>query len=262
MEALNRKQKRILRNIGYYTDQSGIMDRYLRDPDSWIGHLKNSKQFIIDFASSKPAGKIAVFGSGWLLDLPVEELLDMGHRLLLVDIVHPKQILHKYHNEERVEFLEMELTGFAIGLYKILKDNRGTLPADWLEKLSAEAGSDKEVNLPVADMYISLNILDQLDGLLIEYIQSQCKPAEADITALRKAIQQSHINSLPPGRSCIIADKEEINIADGDIRQERSLIFARLPDAKREKSWTWHYDDHGDYRQGQRTWYNVTALEL
>ena len=64
----------MVRKMGYISDQEGIMKRYLNEQDKWEFHLQNTRQFILDSFKDVQIRNLAIFGSGWLLDLPLEEL--------------------------------------------------------------------------------------------------------------------------------------------------------------------------------------------
>ena len=79
--------------MSFTGDQNGIIDRYFKEKEGWRSHLEKSKQYIINFIEDK-SGTLAVFGSGWLLDLPIEELSRKFNTIYLVDIIQPPQIKH------------------------------------------------------------------------------------------------------------------------------------------------------------------------
>ncbi len=234
------------------------MDRYLRDAKAWQEHLDRSKKFVLDFAKQKKAGDLAILGSGWLLDVPVREPVETGHKIILVDIFHPRQLRHKLKKYPSVELLEHELTGgIPFQVYNWLKKAKKEVA-----KLPDELDYKSFAENIKADYFISLNILDQLDGLIIEYLQRNNIMDEDMIMKLRKNIQQSHIESLPPGRSCVIADVEEISRDKTGKESIKDIAYCVFPDAVRQESWIWHYDMTGDYKSGKQSYYKVQALEF
>ncbi len=251
---LNKSQKNKLRKMGYFSDQQGIINRFLRNPGAWESHLANSRQYILNFVRKKKPGKVAIFGSGWLLDVPVEELTEFSSELILIDIHHPRQIRHKLRNYPNVVFLESEINGgTAFEVYDMVKGEKNDL---------------KEINCPgfmeelEADYFISLNILDQLDTVIIEYLQEFNTYALADVNELRKNIQAAHIKSLPKGRSCLITDIEEITVNKRGEKKNRPLIYAALPKATNLKNWLWEFDNTGEYIQEKNTCFRVQAMEF
>ncbi len=98
------------------------MKRFLHDPGAWESHLANSSRYILNFVLKNRPGKVAILGSGWLLDVPLEELVAFSSELFLIDIHHPRQIRHKLRNYSNVVFLDYELTGgAAYEIYDMVK---------------------------------------------------------------------------------------------------------------------------------------------
>ena len=75
--------------MGYLSDQKGIMNRYLNQQGGWDSHLDNSKRFIERSAFLKNKRSVAVLGSGWLLDVPIDYIAQEFGEVYLVDIAHP-----------------------------------------------------------------------------------------------------------------------------------------------------------------------------
>ena len=114
-----------------------------------------------------------------------------------------------------------------------------------------------------ADFYISINILNQLDILLIDYIQKQKLLNPDQEKQLRKIIQTNHIRSLPEGKSCIITDFEEILYNKEDnVETKRPLIYADLPEGRFSEQWQWNFDLNKTYYPGKKTIFNVTAIDF
>jgi hypothetical protein len=75
--------------MGYICDQEGIMNRYIREKKSWDLHFGKTREFINGCFSDKSIDSVAVLGSGWLLDVPLEEMKNRYKKIFLVDIHHP-----------------------------------------------------------------------------------------------------------------------------------------------------------------------------
>lgn len=255
---LSKSQKNKLRKMGYFTDQQGIMNRFLHDPGAWEHHLANSRQYILNFVRKNKPGKVAILGSGWLLDVPLEELAEFSSEIILVDVHHPRQIRHKFRNYSNVVFLDYELNGgTAYEVYDMVKRaNKGNRKD--LKNIKCP-GFNIELEV---DYFISLNILDQLDTVIIEYLQKFSGWPVEDVNVLRKNIQAAHINSLPKGRSCLITDVEEIAVNKKGEKKHNPLIYTKLPEPKYLKSWLWEFDNTGEYVPGKVTYFRVQAIEI
>jgi len=100
--------------MNFLSDQEGIMTRYLKEKENWDEHLEKSREYILKSVGNKKLSTISILGSGWLLDVPLEELTIQFQKVILVDIFHPPQILHKVRNMPRVKTMEMDITGGMI----------------------------------------------------------------------------------------------------------------------------------------------------
>jgi len=255
---LSKSQKNIIRKMGYFADQQGIMNRFIQNPGTWESHLANSSRYVLNFVMKNKPGKVAILGSGWLLDVPIKELAEFSSELILVDIHHPRQIRHKLKNYSNVVFLDYELTGgTAYEVYDMVKGANKGIRKD-LKDIKCP-GFKEELK---ADYFISLNILDQLDTVIIEYLQKFPGWPVEDVHVLRKNIQSAHINSLPKGRSCLITDIEEIAVNKKGEKKHSPLIYTTLPEPVNLKSWLWEFDNNRGYNQGEITHFRVKAMEI
>src|SRR5690554_4675072 len=88
----------ILHKLAYSLDQEGILNRFMREGDAWKSHLEHTKKWIFDFSQDYHNKSIAVLGTGWFLDIPIDYLLKQCKTVYAIDVVHPPQIVHKYEN--------------------------------------------------------------------------------------------------------------------------------------------------------------------
>ncbi len=252
-------KKKILRKMKYTSDQQDIMNRYLSEGNNWEDHLYRTRTFIQKCLEGSDAESVAVLGSGWLLDLPLEFLRDNFKTLYLVDIVHPPQIINKIVGMENIKLHPADITGGAVkGAYNLVKEYRKTGDGSIrnIECKATLAGVK-------ADYYISLNILNQLDILIVNYISRFMEITEDDSKVFRKRIQDQHIALLPPGRSCLITNFQEQTIRrDGQPVSLKPLIYAELPEGSYREEWTWNFDTRGAYTQGKNTSMMVQAIKI
>ena len=251
--------KKILRRMKYTSDQQGIMKRYLAEGDNWEPHLERTREFIVSCLEKSKAGSVCVLGSGWLLDVPFEFLCDHFKEIYLVDIVHPRQIAHKIKGIKNVQLISADITGGAIeGAYKLVKNFRKTGEGSILD-IACQA-SLAGIR---ADYVISLNILNQLDILLVDFITRFMKVSEEDIDILRKRIQQQHLDLLKPGHACLISDIEErVLNRENSIISSKRLLYAELPEEIHREEWTWTFDARGEYNPKHRTEMMVRAIRI
>ena len=118
-----KKNVKAIRRMGFIRDQQGIMNRYLRESARWKYHLERTRRFISDSFSGAEAETVAVLGSGWLLDVPLEDLCRRFRRVFLVDIHHPLQIRKRTAQMQEVELIETGLT--AVGpVFNVVSVNK------------------------------------------------------------------------------------------------------------------------------------------
>lgn len=243
--------------MGLSDDQEGIMRRYINEGSNWQSHLNNTKEFINTCVEKEKPGNIGVLGSGWLLDVPVDRLLEYCDTIFLYDIRHPRQIVNKYKSNNKVRFIETDITGGAIEhVYYAIKNgvivqellhipNKGFVPSESL------------------DYIISVNILNQLDILIVENLRKYKEIGRKQVDLFREIIQASHIKSLPTGKSCLITDYEEqLFDRTGTFVENRSLLYSKLPEGTETKEWIWNFDSHMTYYPNRTTKFKVIAKKL
>jgi hypothetical protein len=237
--AYSEKYKRILHRLGYYDYQQGLIYRHLGQNDGWNSHLANCRNYILETVGKIKPGKVTVLGSGWLLDLPLKELLEAGINVSLVDIVHPPEAYDQTASLEGVELIEDDATG---GVVQEVWEKAGKLP--FYRKLSSLDDIVVPVYEPKGDpgLVISLNILSQLDVLPVEFLKKRSKAGEEEILRFRKTIQENHLRFLSRYNSILITDISEIFTDSANKTAEVPTVLASLPSAGNREEWTWDFD--------------------
>jgi len=245
--------------MGYFNDQEGIMRRYIREADQWKLHLENTQKAILKAIANKGRKKIAILGSGWLLDVPILELTGKFEEVWLFDIKHPAQIKRKVEKLKNIKLVETDISGFALTIYTMVREFKKSPLNFSIEDI--KPNFDFELN--DFDMVVSCNILNQLDIILIDYLKSTMKISPNMELQLRNLIQETHIERLPKSKSFIISDVEEMSLdKENKIINRRSLIHMdRLPKIFK-KEWIWHFDNHCMYKPNCNTWFKVIALDF
>lgn len=256
---LNRDK--ILRKFGFKTDQSGIINRYLRENGGWDEHLNHTKNYILKSAENKNKKKAVVLGSGWLLDVPAEELSKIFETVILVDIYHPPQIKHKLRNIKNIEFISTDITGLAKPIYELFKKKNVAKPNLTTVKPQYDSEFIKEIKN--ADFIVSVNILNQLDILICDYIMKLNIYDTSEINLFRSHIQSSHIQLLTKEKSALITDYEEINTDDNNrVSARKKLLYIDLLKNKEIEKWTWKFDQNKTYHTDCITNFKVMATGL
>ena len=254
-----KKQSKAIRRMGFIRDQEGIMNRYLRESSRWKEHLERTRSFISGSFRHTGAESAAVLGSGWLLDVPLDDLLGRFRHIYLVDIHHPIQIRKKTASLSQVELIEEDLSGGIIeqvwhtvpGPESALTDGPDPAQFTWTPPLS-------RIN---PDVLISVNLLNQLDILLCDYLLKKKHFQQEALVPFRRAIQSFHLDWISRKPGCLVTDVREEVWDKSGIKTSKTLIYARLPDGIRQEHWWWDFDSLGTYHPESRTRMEVQALE-
>lgn len=255
----NESYRRILTRLGYYNYQQGLIYRHMKQGSKWSTHLDNCRSFILKALDHYNTKKLTVLGSGWLLDLPLAEILEKAEHVTLVDIVHPPEVISQVSQLKEVSLSEMDITG---GLIEEVWEKAGK--RSFLNRLK----NIEEIRVPDFDLpddpgvVISLNILTQLEILPIEFLKKRTGINDNDYPALRAEIQKKHLDFLVRHKSVLITDTTEVFTDKSDNVTDVHSVMIDLPEGQYKEEWTWYFDlKRSDYF-GKRSVYKVVALIL
>jgi hypothetical protein len=249
--------RKIRRKFGFNKDRDGLITRYLGEQKNWQSHLENTKSYILN--SVPPANKklCLILGSGWLLDIPIDDLCRMFDKVILADISHPAQIKHKFLHHEKIEFVNTEITSV---LGSILGRNHRSKPLSEIEFEGRPFGHELEFE---PDFVISANILSQLSFFPKDYLQKVDIDTTEEIREFSRMIEQNHIARLPKERSCLIADHYQYVYDKKDkLVSEKSRILTDLPENETNKEWIWDFDLSGRYKVNKKVRFKVSAQRV
>lgn len=245
--------------MNFLSDQEGIMKRYLRERENWDGHLQQCKNFIIQAFQDSSVRSVAVLGSGWLLDLPLEYLSERFEEVHLIDIHHPAQVRKKLESYTNVKTQAVDITGGGIEFaWDYAQSGYGQLDPSILSEFNPQT-PDLESD---PDAFISLNILNQLDILIVDFLKSRNpRFREHDFIPFRSSIQGFHVDWISQKPACLISDILEVNTDKRGKITTLELLHTTLPDSSRSEEWTWDFDLSGFYHRNKLTKMKVRALE-
>ena len=257
------KQTLVKKKLGFFSDSEGILNRYLREKENWENHLQNTKKFILQATENKDKNIAVILGSGWLLDIPLQELSSIFQKIYLVDIVHSKQVKHKISKIHNVELIEHDITGGALeGVFDLVAkyntNNRQQL--DEIELINTNFGLPANVK---PDFVASVNLLSQLDYFALAYLKKHTTFCPISLGEFKEKIQKAHLSFLPKLKSCIITDYKETVYKDNDPKQlirETFLLKVKFSDKEIANKWKWDFDTHKSYYAEGNTFMNVMAL--
>lgn len=246
--------KLYFRSAGYKSDQKGIIRRYYREYNNWQLHLNNSKAFIDRSTQEFTKGNVAVLGSGWLLDVPIELLEKRFDKVYLFDITHPTVLKRKYKNNEKIVFVTCDLTNGLVEQVKRVKSF-----SDFMNYFEAAKPFRFTEDI---DYVISINLLNQLDILLCDYLQRRFKVNDGQLLNVRQKIQENHLAVFENIQGCLISDCIEVKIDKHDQSTEKELIHIDLNRYQVSDSWLWIFDTNYTYHQKHNTSFKVRAYNL
>jgi hypothetical protein len=245
--------------MGFVRDQEGIMNRFTRESSNWTTHLEKTRHFISGSFSRSDAETVAVLGSGWLLDVPLEHLVNRFKRVYLVDIHHPVQIRKKTASMNRVELIEEDLTGGAVEqIWQLCRQNPSVIREG---RIAEQIYMIPPLKTIQPDAFISVNLLNQLDIFLCDYLQKRRHCQQESLTPLRAAIQSFHLEWISRKPGCLVTDTLEEVVGKNDKISFKALLHTGLPVGNRRESWWWEFDSTGTYHPGSRTRMEVWAVE-
>ncbi len=254
------KISKIKRAFGFNSDNSGIMTRYLEESLNWKQHLHNTKDFILKNAEGKEKNTCLILGSGWCLDVPVTELSEIFNTVILADIIHPRQVEHKFAEIPNVSFLTVDITGILEPLYFYHK--RFRYKVNFKEYISGAEFQNfiQKIN---PDYIVSVNILSQLSYFPVKFIIKHHLANTNDQQNFKKAVENNHLNILPAGKSVLITDYYEYEYGINDIiLNKKNRLSVSLSEKKIQKEWIWNFDLSGNYYTGNPVKFKVAALQV
>ncbi len=252
--SLRKTWRRKIRKAGYLKDQNGIIRRYHREPNNWNIHIEKCKEFITKITYKTQGGKLAILGSGWLLDIPINFLEKKFDEIWLIDINHPIQVKRKYEKHKNIHFIETDLTNGLVEKAVNLKSYKEFV-AVMNGNTPMEFGTD-------FNLVISINILNQLDILLCDFLQKKFKLSNELLIEVRKKVQQDHINLLKRHNACLITDCKELLLDEDNVIEVRNLLYCDLPKATNFEQWIWVFDTKKHYHVKYNTSFKVKALSF
>jgi hypothetical protein len=222
---------RTARQLGYVRDFARYKARWKRNTQAWQPHLDRSRSFILQAAEKASRKELAVVaGSGLCLDVPLRELARIFRKVLLIDLVHPREVAVLARNLGNVELLEHDLTGALAALQHALDTGKPpvlpTQPPDFLGDLGP-------------DLVVSANTLSTLPLIPMERLWLTGRFADTDLEDVARRIIEIHLAWLraTPGVRCLLTDLSWISAGRNETRAANPLHGTPLPPP--ERYWNW-----------------------
>jgi hypothetical protein len=249
--------RRLLNKMGYYEYQNGLIYRNLNQGGGWDSHLEHCRNFILKALELYKPEKVTVLGSGWLLELPIAEMIEKTGKICLVDIVHPPEVVNQTKVFSNVELIEADITG---GLIKeVWQKIEGYSFINRLKSLDAIIIPEyKPESNP--GFVISLNVLTQLEFLPVKYLKEKSKIKEEEFDLFKVEIQKKHIDFLLKHKSLLISDYCEVFTNKQETATYVKTMLTHLPQGQIKEEWTWDFDQTGTDYYNRKSQMKVVAL--
>lgn len=240
------------RKLGYLRESIAIRSRYRRCKAAWQPHLEHSRAALL--ASLQACGSFRtalVFGSGLLLDIPLDELARRFEKVYLVDVVHLPEVRRAVRRHANVRCISHDVTGFI----------------DHMEALSLERlelpPPDRFLDDPDIDWVASVNLVSQLPLLPQDWLGRRFPELdEAMLEAWGTNLMRQHLGYLAAfsAPTCLLADMEQVVQAGNGEIIERIDFASRLGlDDEAPERWRWDIAPPGEIAPGIASFHRVAA---
>lgn len=209
-----------VREMGYLKQIIAIRERYRRCPENWKPHLEYSRRAVLEAAGRcGRTRKVVILGSGMLLDLPLAELAAAFGSVVLVDVVHLREVREAVRIYPNVKLVEHDVSGVSDLIFREKPHPSANLPvpvADFPEVDSS------------CDLVVSLNILSQIPLIPQQFLVSKLEwPNDDALDRWGTGLMKAHYDTLKelPCGVCLIADREIVR------RDRNGRVIDRYPSA-------------------------------
>ncbi len=240
------------RKLGYLREGIAIRSRYRRCRTAWQPHLEHSRKALLDSLQKCSSFRTAlVFGSGLLLDIPLDELARRFGKVYLVDVVHLPEVRRAVRRHANVRCIDLDVTGFI--------EHMADLSPERLELPPPEYFLDD----PDIDWVASVNLLSQLPLLPQDWLGRRFPELDdATLDAWGTKLMRQHLDYLSAfeAPACLLADMEQVvHDLDGEI-VERVDFASRLGlDHAARDQWRWDIAPPGEIAPGMASFHRVAA---
>jgi hypothetical protein len=233
LETLLTRCPRHLRQMGYLRELLNIRQRYHRWHAAWEPHCEQSRAVLRSaMARCSSHRKAVIFGSGWLHDVPLDDLAQTFQQVVLVDVLHPFSTRWRLPGQSNVQLLAADVTGTIEGVWQASRRKGAPLP---------RAVPDLFIGDTQVDLIASMNLLSQLPCLPEEYLTRVASHPPEAIRAYAHDVVQAHLDYLVrlPGVVALVADVEShlVSVVGRLVERISTLYGAKMP--WEGVRWTW-----------------------
>lgn len=235
----NDSYKRILNRMRYYDYQHGFIHSHIYQEGGWETHQEKCRRLILKAMDLYKPKKVTALGTGWLLELPLAEMLEKTDEIVLVDIIHPPDVYRQTEGMKKIRLVEEDVTGGLIEeVWKIAGKRT------FLNKLSSLDQIVIPDYNPEEDpgLVLSLSLLTQLEYLPLRLLKAKSRASETDFEHFREKVQMSHMRFLSKHKSLLITDITAVYTDVNGNTTEKKTAFAEMPAGKINEEWIWDFD--------------------
>src|SRR5262245_48531707 len=213
-----------LQELGHVRELWGIRQRWRDWHAHWSPHCERTKDVIRKAAALCPQRRrAAVFGSGFLHDVPLEELAASFREVVLVDLMHPFSVRWWARRWSNVHLIDADVSEVSLGAWQAVEKRGTPLPVSRPSLFLDDAE---------LDLAVSCNLLSQLPCMPAWYLRKNRHP-EQEVVPFCRQVVEAHIDYLRrlPGVVCVVADTETITVtpAGDEVSRRTTLHGATMP---------------------------------
>jgi len=217
------------RRLGYLREVLNIRRCWRWWREAWEPHFARTRETIRKAIARCPQRRTAVvIGSGWLHDVPLDDLAAAFGEVRLVDVIHPLPVRWRVRRYTNVRLVPHDITGTTDAVYR-----RPTTPLP----TSAPTLFQDDATI---DLVASVNVLSQLPYLHVEHLLGRVAEREPVFAYARQVIR-AHLAYLAamPGVKAIVADAASTRVdGRGQVRERTSTLYGE-PFPWAGETWTW-----------------------
>ena len=241
-----------VRKLGYLRESIAIRSRYRRCKAAWQPHLERSRAALLGSLDACDSFRTAlVFGSGLLLDIPLEELARRFERVLLVDVVHLPEVRRAVRRHPNVRCISLDVTGFFEHMDSLSPERLDLPPpARFLDE-------------PDIDWVASVNLVSQLPLLPLDWLGRRFPELdEATLDSWGTNLMRQHLDYLAAfsAPACLLADLEQVvHDRDGEVIEGIDFAARLGLDGRAFEQWCWDIAPPGEIAPGTASFHRVAA---
>lgn len=235
IEYLRTRSSKLAREWGYAYQNVSLKFRSKRCSLAWQDHLGKCHQLIREQWQRLQPKSIMIIGSGLLMEIPINDLLEKSEKIYLVDLVHNRDVRALAKRHRKIELIEKDISS----LLTILNKGWGAIQ---LKNIPWEQLNPWE--LPKVDWVISANLLSQIPLMI-----SDSLPMTASVYKdFARRLRDQHIERLlKQGEAVLLfADFETRYVDHNQQVIQNDSYNVNLQNLKFLREWIWEVSPYGE----------------